>query len=246
VPTAGVAAVGVLPTHRRRGALTGMMAATLDDAERRGEPVAALWASEASIYGRFGFGVAAFGLDLRIARRRARLLPARVSGRPSLAGGRRRGPPRRPGLYDAARVSDPGLMSRTADWWRTRRLADGSAGGPPRPAPRRARARRSGRRIRALPPPARPGRGPARASGRAGRGARHVGGRHGGALAVSSSTSTSSMTSWPCRCQSTTRCRGWSRTSGPSRRASSTPSGCACSTSPRRSRRGRTRPTTSS
>ncbi|MGZ4419524.1 MAG: GNAT family N-acetyltransferase, partial [Gaiellaceae bacterium] len=60
LPTAGVTVVGVLPTHRRRGVLRSLMRAQLDDAHERGEPLAALWASEESIYGRFGYGLASF------------------------------------------------------------------------------------------------------------------------------------------------------------------------------------------
>ena len=46
----GVTVVGVLPTHRRRGVLTAMMRAQLEDIRERGEPIAALWASEEVIY----------------------------------------------------------------------------------------------------------------------------------------------------------------------------------------------------
>ena len=46
---AGVTRVTVLPTHRRRGLLTAMMRWMIDDAHRRGEPLAALFASEAPI-----------------------------------------------------------------------------------------------------------------------------------------------------------------------------------------------------
>lgn len=58
VAAAGVTMVGVSPTHRRRGILTALMARALDDAAERGDPVAILLASESSIYGRFGYGVA--------------------------------------------------------------------------------------------------------------------------------------------------------------------------------------------
>ena len=54
------AVVGVYPTHRRRGALRGMMDTQLRDVHERGEPIAALWASEETIYGRFGYGLAAW------------------------------------------------------------------------------------------------------------------------------------------------------------------------------------------
>jgi predicted acetyltransferase len=58
VPTAGVSAVGVLPTHRRQGHLTRLMRAQLADVVDRGEPTAALVAAEYPIYGRFGYGPA--------------------------------------------------------------------------------------------------------------------------------------------------------------------------------------------
>src|SRR5216117_2886443 len=46
VPCAGTTVVGVAPTHRRRGILRAMMRDHLDDVRARGEPLAALWASE--------------------------------------------------------------------------------------------------------------------------------------------------------------------------------------------------------
>lgn len=58
VPTAGVTRVGVLPTHTRRGLLTQLMHRLLRDAHEQGNVLAALHASETSIYRRFGFGIA--------------------------------------------------------------------------------------------------------------------------------------------------------------------------------------------
>jgi predicted acetyltransferase len=59
VPTAGITWVTVSPTHRRRGVLTAIMRRQLTEvhAQER-EPVAALWAAESSIYGRFGYAPA--------------------------------------------------------------------------------------------------------------------------------------------------------------------------------------------
>jgi predicted acetyltransferase len=54
LPCAGVTWVGVLQSHRRRGILRDFMRRQLDDVRDRAEPLAALWASEAGIYGRFG------------------------------------------------------------------------------------------------------------------------------------------------------------------------------------------------
>lgn len=68
LPTAGVTYVSVRPTHRRRGLLSTMMRSQLHDIHQRGEPIAALWASEAAIYGRFGYGVASQLLRIEIDR----------------------------------------------------------------------------------------------------------------------------------------------------------------------------------
>lgn len=73
---AGVTMVGVAQTHRRRGLLSELMTTLLDDAVRRGEPVAALHASESAIYGRFGFGPAVPMVAHRIERGAAFHTPA--------------------------------------------------------------------------------------------------------------------------------------------------------------------------
>jgi predicted acetyltransferase len=58
LPAAAVSGVSVRPTHRRRGILTGLVAAEHAAARERGEAIAALYASEYPIYGRFGYGPA--------------------------------------------------------------------------------------------------------------------------------------------------------------------------------------------
>ena len=69
---AGVTVVGVYPTHRRRGVLRAMMRAQIDDIHARGEPIAALWASEETIYGRFGYGMASYTGEISLAREHSR------------------------------------------------------------------------------------------------------------------------------------------------------------------------------
>jgi predicted acetyltransferase len=65
VPVAAVTVVTVLPSYRRRGLLTEMMEHQLHDIQQRGdEPIALLWASEAAIYGRYGYGQASPRLHL--------------------------------------------------------------------------------------------------------------------------------------------------------------------------------------
>lgn len=64
--TRQITAVTVRGTHRRNGILRGMMTADLADAKDDGLAMAALTASEASIYGRFGFGVATFERSIKV------------------------------------------------------------------------------------------------------------------------------------------------------------------------------------
>ncbi len=59
LPVAAITAVGVAQTMRRRGLLTTLMDACLAEAREHEEPLAALFASESAIYGRYGFGMAA-------------------------------------------------------------------------------------------------------------------------------------------------------------------------------------------
>src|SRR5207302_5527771 len=75
VRCAGVTVVGVHPTHRRRGILRRMMTVQLEDIRGRGEPVAALWASEDTIYGRYGYGPASRRVDVKMERVWAELRP---------------------------------------------------------------------------------------------------------------------------------------------------------------------------
>jgi predicted acetyltransferase len=72
IPAAGLTLITVQPTHRRRGLLSRMIEMHFEDADQRGEVVSMLWASEASIYGRFGYGMAVGGRDLTIARAHGR------------------------------------------------------------------------------------------------------------------------------------------------------------------------------
>lgn len=70
VPTAGISFVAVLPSHRRRRITSVLMRRVLTDLhDRAAEPVAALWATEAGIYGRFGFGVATTAARIVLPRR---------------------------------------------------------------------------------------------------------------------------------------------------------------------------------
>lgn len=75
LPMAAVTRVGVRPDHTRRGMLSALMRAQLDDVAERGEPVATLRASEARIYERFGYGVATRGRTVTVRADREPLRP---------------------------------------------------------------------------------------------------------------------------------------------------------------------------
>jgi predicted acetyltransferase len=85
IPMGGLTWVSTSTTHRRRGLLTELMARSLADIDRRGEPVAMLGASEGGIYERYGFGVAtqlrATSIDRRLAQLRPEFRPKRGSVR---------------------------------------------------------------------------------------------------------------------------------------------------------------------
>jgi predicted N-acetyltransferase YhbS len=117
VPTAGISFVCVLPSHRRRGITSVLMRRVLTDLHDRGaEPVAVLWASEATIYGRFGYGsatrAARFGLPRRAGVVRADLAdplnPRLVDPATSIEQVEQ--------LAAAVRAVRPGMPARPAHW----------------------------------------------------------------------------------------------------------------------------------
>jgi GNAT superfamily N-acetyltransferase len=69
VRCAGLTWVGVHPDHRRKGVLTAMMRHHLERVhEEAGTHVSALHASEAAIYGRYGYGLASLELEVSLSR----------------------------------------------------------------------------------------------------------------------------------------------------------------------------------
>ena len=68
VPVGGLTWVAVHPQHRRRGILRAMIDMHLAACRERGEAVSALFAAEAGIYGRFGYGLAAHDIRLTVPR----------------------------------------------------------------------------------------------------------------------------------------------------------------------------------
>ncbi len=124
VPAAGVSVVGVLPTHRRRGVLAAMMRAQLDACRGRGEPVACLWATEDTIYGRFGYGIGSFTAEIELLRDRAAyaapLEPLGTARLVPLAQAAELIAP----VYEQVAAGTPGMLARSAAWWQARVLVD--------------------------------------------------------------------------------------------------------------------------
>jgi predicted acetyltransferase len=58
VAVGGVSAVGTLPEYRRRGLLRRITVQSFADMRERGQSIAALWASQAAIYQRYGYALA--------------------------------------------------------------------------------------------------------------------------------------------------------------------------------------------
>ena len=120
VPCAAVTAVGVVPTHRRRGLLTAMMRRQLENIRAAGEPVAALWASEGAIYGRFGYGIAARNAHLTARRPVARLAAPPPVGEPGRAGPAADHVEHMRAVYEGVRGKRPGMLDRPGRWWEAR------------------------------------------------------------------------------------------------------------------------------
>ncbi|WP_371657457.1 GNAT family N-acetyltransferase [Streptomyces sp. NBC_00280] len=140
VPAPGVTAVGVLPSHRRQGVLSAMMRHQLAELRARGEFLSVLLASEATIYGRFGYGPATYTAQLTVPRHKAALAAPRArAAADASATGSDNGSDtgsvevlRRAEcgeileeVYDKYRRAQPGALSRPHRWWALR------AGQPP-------------------------------------------------------------------------------------------------------------------
>jgi len=116
IATAAVSRVGVLPTHRRQGLASRLLRQVLTDAVGRGQALASLRASEAVIYGRFGFGIAGRASEITLDAVAARPVRAAAGGTVRLVAPDEILEVVRP-LYDRF-ATRPGAISRTDGMWR--------------------------------------------------------------------------------------------------------------------------------
>ncbi|HWU87855.1 MAG TPA: GNAT family N-acetyltransferase, partial [Kofleriaceae bacterium] len=124
IAMAGLTMVSVRPTHRRRGILRELMRLHLDDARRRGFPISGLWASEASIYGRFGYGVAAEGDAVEIEQAHTLAFAEERELDVVYPVDEERARRELPGIYARALADRPGALIRSEGWWRERRFLE--------------------------------------------------------------------------------------------------------------------------
>ena len=112
----GTTVVTVFPTHRRQGLLRRMMDLHLQNAADAGFPLAGLWASETDIYGRFGYGIAAYNHNVEFDSRTVEFRPEapveRVR-RITVDEARQVLPP----VFDNVLKTRSGMYARTPGWW---------------------------------------------------------------------------------------------------------------------------------
>jgi predicted acetyltransferase len=125
LPMAATTMVTVQPTHRRRGILRDLMLAHLYDARAHDEPIAGLWASESSIYGRFGYGLAADMVEVDLD---ARAIDFGTNGPVTSVRfvDADEAKDLLPPIYDRVRLTRPGMLTRPDSWWKWRTFYDPS------------------------------------------------------------------------------------------------------------------------
>jgi predicted acetyltransferase len=124
LPMAGTTVVTVAPTHRRQGILRALMVDHFAELHRDGEPVAALWASESSIYGRFGYGPASELVRAKLDKNYAVMAqPVSIEGTMQLLD-REEALAVLPNVFNQIVNDRPGMIRRSAGWWEQRVLSD--------------------------------------------------------------------------------------------------------------------------
>jgi predicted acetyltransferase len=126
---AAVTHIGVLPSFTRKGIATDLVRHQLRDIAARGEVVASLRASEATIYERYGYGVASSFQSVEIQTARAALRPDVGVGGPVRLLDAAEAWEILPRVYDANRPSRPGTIDRPTVWWQGVRLRTEASSG---------------------------------------------------------------------------------------------------------------------
>lgn len=124
VDCAGTTMVTMSATHRRQGHLRRMMRAHLDDSRERGDAIAALWASDSAIYGRFGYGLASVEIRREIDPDHVRFHRLAPEGDTVGFVSAKDAAGILPDVYARVLPARPGMFARSDEWWKHRRLRD--------------------------------------------------------------------------------------------------------------------------
>jgi predicted acetyltransferase len=127
---AAVSHIGVLPSFTRKRVATDLMRHQLRDIAARGEVVATLRASEATIYERYGYGVASSSQTVEVRTARATLRPDAGAGGPVRLLDVTEAWDVLPRIYADNRPSRPGTIDRPEVWWQGARMRAESSSGP--------------------------------------------------------------------------------------------------------------------
>lgn len=127
---AAVTRIGVLPSFTRQGIATDLVRHQLRDIAERGEVVATLRASEATIYERFGYAVASCSQTVEVRTARAALRPGVGRGGPVRLLDPAEAWDVLPGIYADNRPGRPGTIDRPDAWWHSLRMRVESSSGP--------------------------------------------------------------------------------------------------------------------
>lgn len=120
-PLAAVTTVGVQPGHRRRGVLKSLMRAQLHGLHEAGsEPLAALYASEGGLYGRYGYGVGSHEMRIALPQGASFLRTVDVDPRPIREVEREQGLGFMQELYPSVARQRIGWLSRDDGAWHVR------------------------------------------------------------------------------------------------------------------------------
>ena len=119
----GTTVVTVFPTHRRMGLMKEMMTRHLESSVANGYAIAGLWASASNIYGRYGYGIASYADTVTMQSRDIRFRDGtdidRVR-RISVEDAHEVLPP----VFDCIVIETPGMIARSAQWWKADVLHD--------------------------------------------------------------------------------------------------------------------------
>jgi len=127
---AAVTHIGVLPSFTRKGIATALIRHQVRDIAARGEVMATLRATEATIYERYGYGVASLSQSVEVHTARAALRPDVGAGGPVRLLDSAEAWDVLPRIYAGNRPTRPGTIDRPEVWWQGLRLRNESSSGP--------------------------------------------------------------------------------------------------------------------